>query len=52
MRTLATNGLGSLYAEEIILRANEFEDIDKNTPAKELNEKEVNSFIQRFQIYL
>ena len=43
VRTLATNGLGSLYAEEIILRANEFEDIDKNTSASELNEKKVNS---------
>ena len=43
VRTLATNGLGSLYAEEIILRANEFKDIDKNTSASELNEKEVNS---------
>lgn len=49
VRTLATNGLGSLYAEEIILRANEFEDIDKNTPAKELNEKEVNSLYKGFK---
>ena len=49
VRTLATNGLGSLYAEEIILRTNEFEDIDKNTPAKELNEKEVNSLYKGFK---
>ena len=32
VRTLAVNGFGSLYAEEIIQRA----DIDKNTPTKDL----------------
>lgn len=43
VRTLAINGLGSLYAEEIILRANEEVEIDKNAPAKDLTEKEINS---------
>lgn len=37
VRTLAGNGLGSLYAEEIIHRTN----LDKNTPAQELDEKEI-----------
>ena len=43
VRTLARNGLGSLYAEEIIQRANEHAEIDKNTPNTELNEKQINS---------
>ena len=43
VRTLARNGLGSLYAEEIIQRANEHTEIDKNTPNNELNEKQINS---------
>lgn len=43
VRTLARNGLGSLYAEEIIQRANEHAEIDKNTPNSELNEKQINS---------
>lgn len=38
VRTLARNGLGSLYAEEIILRA---ENIDKNAEACKLTEEEV-----------
>lgn len=38
VRTLARNGLGSLYAEEIILRA---ENIDKNAPANALTDKEI-----------
>lgn len=37
VRTLAGNGLGSLYAEEIIFRTS----IDKNTPAQELNEEKI-----------
>ncbi|WP_295721910.1 ribosome rescue protein RqcH [uncultured Methanobrevibacter sp.] len=49
IRTLAKSGLGSLYAEEIILRTNDFrtnEDlslIDKNSEASTLNEEEVKS---------
>ena len=42
VRTLARNGLGSLYAEEIIKRANETTAIDKNTPNNELDETQLN----------
>ena len=42
VRTLARNGLGSLYAEEIIQRANEKIAIDKNTPNSELTEEQIN----------
>ena len=38
VRTLATNGLGSLYAEEVIARANETVEIDKNTKNGEITE--------------
>lgn len=38
VRTLARNGLGSLYAEEIILRA---ENIDKNQAANTLTDEEI-----------
>ena len=37
-RTIATNGLGGLYAEEIIKNAH----IDKSTPAKDITEKQAN----------
>ncbi len=37
VRTLAVNGFGSLYAEEIIERANENTEIDKNTLNKDSN---------------
>ena len=40
VRTLARNGLGSLYAEEIIKRANEIIAIDKNTPNKDITEEQ------------
>ncbi|WP_410319389.1 ribosome rescue protein RqcH [Methanobrevibacter sp.] len=40
VRTLARNGLGSLYAEEIIKRANEIIAIDKNTPNKNITEEQ------------
>ena len=40
VRTLARNGLGSLYAEEIIKRANEIIAIDKNTPNKDMTEEQ------------
>ena len=40
MRTLAVNGFGSLYAEEIIERANENTEIDKNTLNKDLTQEQ------------
>ena len=43
VRTLAINGLGSLYAEEIIQRANETEEIDKNTPNNELSQNQIST---------
>ena len=42
VRTLAMNGLGSLYAEEIIKRANETIEIEKNTPAVQLSQEQIN----------
>ena len=41
VRTLAMNGLGSLYAEEIIKRANDTINIDKNTPTNELDDEQI-----------
>lgn len=41
VRTLAMNGLGSLYAEEIIQRANNTIEIDKNTPTSQLSDKQI-----------
>ena len=41
VRTLAMNGFGSLYAEEIIKRANETIEIEKNTPTIELSEEQL-----------
>lgn len=41
VRTLAMNGLGSLYAEEIIQRANNTIDIDKNTPTSQLTDNQI-----------
>ena len=41
VRTLAMNNLGSLYAEEIIKRANEFEEIDKHTPSADLSGSQI-----------
>ena len=41
VRTLAMNNLGSLYAEEIIKRANEFEEIDKHTPSTDLSGSQI-----------
>ena len=43
VRTLAINGLGSLYSEEIIERSNEKEEIDKNTPNSELTENQISA---------
>ena len=49
VRTLAINGLGSLYAEEIIQRANEKEEIDKNTPNSELTENQISELYNSLQ---
>ena len=46
VRTLARNGLGSLYAEEIIKRANEITEIDKNTPNGELTDAQQNALYE------
>ena len=46
VRTLAINGLGSLYAEEIIERANEITEIQKNTPNNELNDNQIEALYQ------
>ncbi|WP_407393536.1 ribosome rescue protein RqcH [Methanobrevibacter sp.] len=43
VRTLAMNGLGSLYAEEIIQRSNETVEIEKTTPASELDDKQIST---------
>ncbi|WP_407378538.1 ribosome rescue protein RqcH [Methanobrevibacter sp.] len=43
VRTLAINGFGSLYAEEIIERANEYIEIDKNTPNSELDDEQLSA---------
>lgn len=44
VRTLARNGLGSLYAEELILRTG----LDKKTPSNNLNENEIKELYQSF----
>ena len=49
VRTLARNGLGSLYAEEIIKRANESVEIDKNTPNSELTEEQLSGLYRGFK---
>ena len=49
VRTLAKNGLGSLYAEEIIERANEIIKIDKNTPNNELTKDQLNGLYTGFK---
>lgn len=49
VRTLAKNGLGSLYAEEIIKRANENIDVDKNTPNGEITEEQIAGIFQAFK---
>jgi predicted ribosome quality control (RQC) complex YloA/Tae2 family protein len=46
VRTLARNGLGSLYAEEVIKRANEITEIDKNTPNNELSDVQINGLYE------
>ena len=49
VRTLAINGLGSLYAEEVIKRANEITELDKNTPNNELTEKQLEGLYAGFK---
>ena len=49
VRTLAKNGLGSLYAEEIIKRANENIDVDKNTPNSEITEEQITGIFHAFK---
>ena len=49
VRTLARNGLGSLYAEEVIARANEITDIDKNTVNNNLTEEQLNGLYEGFK---
>ena len=49
VRTLARNGLGSLYAEEVIKRANEITEIDKNTPNNEITEAQFNALYGGFK---
>ena len=49
VRTLARNGLGSLYAEEIIERANEITEIDKHTSNSDLSDKQLESLYTGFK---
>ena len=49
VRTLARNGLGSLYAEEIIERANDYIKIDKNTPNNEITTKQLSGLYTGFK---
>lgn len=49
VRTLARNGFGSLYAEEIIKRANESIEIDKNTQNSDLSEEQLNGLFDGFK---
>ena len=49
VRTLARNGLGSLYAEEVIARANEITEIDKNTVNNNLTEEQLNGLYEGFK---
>ena len=49
VRTLAKNGLGSLYAEEIIKRANENVEIDKNTPNSEITDEQLAGLYNGFK---
>ena len=49
VRTLAMNGLGSLYAEEIIERANDLCQIDKNTQNNELTDQQITNLYKSFK---
>ncbi len=43
VRTLAINGFGSLYAEEIIQRANEYTKIEKHTQNSDLSDEQISA---------
>ena len=49
VRTLAKNGLGSLYAEEVIKRANEILEIDKNMSNKNITSDEMAALYKGFK---
>ena len=49
VRTLAMNGLGSLYAEEIIERSNDSCEIDKNTNNNELTDEQISALYESFK---
>ncbi len=49
VRTLAINGFGGLYAEEIIERANEFVEIDKKTRNSDVTEKQLTGLYRGFK---
>ena len=49
VRTLARNGFGSLYAEEIVKRANEIIEVDKNTQNSDLTEEQLNGLFDGFK---
>ena len=46
VRTLARSGLGSLYAEEIIARANNISEIDKNTLNNEASDEQISALYE------
>lgn len=48
VRTLAVNGLGSLYSEEIIERANNYTEIDKHTSNNDLTEAQISALFKGF----
>ena len=49
VRTLARSGFGSLYAEEIIERANDIIEIDKNGQNTDLTEEQLNGLFDGFK---
>ena len=49
VRTLAKNGLGSLYAEEIVARANEITAVDKNTSNNDVSEEQLTALFNGFK---
>ena len=49
VRTLAKNGLGSLYAEEIVKRTNEFIELDKTTSNKDVTSNELSALYKGFK---
>ena len=49
VRTLAKNGLGSLYAEEVIKRANEIIEIDKNTSNENITQDQIAGLYNGFK---